>query len=185
MRVFIAIDLLPEIKKAIGTVIERLKAVKAPVKWVEEENLHITLKFLGEIPEDKLKRLEETVKRTVEAFKPFQVSFEGGGVFPNEKRPRVIWIGTKEGNKEIASLAKKLEENLAANGLGKKEEREFNSHVTIGRVKTPGNLAPLMEKITEVRGLNFGKETVEGVAIMQSTLTPKGPIYKPVVRIKW
>ena len=182
MRTFIAIELSEEIKQNIGALIERLKTTEAGVKWVEPKNLHITLKFLGEVPEREVKNLIDLTTEALKGGSSFKSRFEGGGTFPEGKNPRVVWIGTTEGAEEQRELSLSLEKVLSKAGY-REEKREFKAHITIGRVKEKKNLDALLKELNKAKDQKFGEEIVDHVNIMKSTLNPKGPIYEVVKRI--
>ncbi|MDI6731093.1 MAG: RNA 2',3'-cyclic phosphodiesterase [Candidatus Margulisbacteria bacterium] len=182
MRVFISIELNNTIKKKIGCLMDQLKKEPAPVKWVKVENLHITLKFLGWVDDQKIDSLVHIVADAVSGARRFKAKFENLEFFPNEKRPRGIWIGITEGTDQLNSLAGRLEEKLL-NAGDKSETREFNPHITIGRVKENSGLEKLKQKITKLHALKFGKLLIEKISIMKSTLTPKGPVYERIKAI--
>lgn len=183
MRTFIAVELPTEIQRKMAETIEILKSAQAGVKWVEEKNLHLTLKFLGDVPEQKIGSLASVVDQAVKDVGPFPATIEGTGAFPDERKPRVVWIGTGEGSQEFIKLANSLEENLVPQGFGKAEEREFTPHITIGRVKVRKGFPALTQKLKEAKGSKFGRVQVDHLTIMKSTLTPKGPIYEAIKKI--
>ena len=181
MRAFIAVELPPEVKKNIAGLVGDLKRIDAPVKWVEPENLHITLKFLGEVEESKIEKLIALVSSAVAGTGSFNVKFEGIG-----KYPRVIWVGTGQGAEELCKIASAVEKNLAKAGY-QKEEREFKPHITIGRVKDQSQgekgVDELKEKIRSLKDPKFGAGMVDRILVMQSTLTPNGPIYEKIKEV--
>ncbi len=183
MRTFIAVEIPNEVRIEIGKLITKLKGLESGVKWVEEKNIHITLKFLGEVKDNDLERLKNLVKDVVAETKIFEVSYEGLGTFPEGKTPRVIWIGIEKGKDELKKIADELEETLSKNGF-RKEERDFSSHATIGRVKEKKNIGELKKAIEEKKNIRFGKSTVSHITIMKSTLSPKGPTYEAIEKIK-
>lgn len=183
MRVFIAVELPDEIRKNIVELINELKEVGSDVKWLEEKNLHITLKFLGWVEDRKINDVIELTAKAVAGTGSFKAKFEGLGTFPPGKTPRVVWAGVSEGAEKMKKLADSLEETLSNAGY-RSEEREFNSHVTIGRVKEKKGVDKLREKLGDYKDPKFGETIVDHINIMKSTLTPKGPIYEKVKEVK-
>lgn len=183
MRAFISVELPDEVKKNITELINELKDAGAKVKWVEPNNLHMTLKFLGWVEERKLDNLIELAARAVGGQGSFKARFEGMGTFPEGKSPRVVWVGTVEGGEKLCKLAKNLEKTLAEAGF-RREEREFKSHITIGRVKEKKGVDKLREKIKSIKDAKFGEALVDRIHIMKSTLTPKGPVYEIYKEVK-
>ncbi len=183
MRTFIAVELPEEVKSKINKVIETLKPISSGVKWVEEKNLHITMKFLGEIKESEVERLIAIVEDNVKETSFFNAKYEGMGTFPTSTSPRVVWVGTRAGGEELKGIADSFESSLSKAGF-RSEEREFTPHITIGRVKERKNMPELVKAIEKLKNEKFGEVIVDQISIMKSTLTPKGPIYEVVKKIK-
>jgi len=144
------------------------------LKPVDLENIHLTLKFLGDVDEGLL----EEVKRVVASlsFEPFRMALSETGAFPNLRRPRVIWAGVSEGVDELAAIYGELEAGFV--GLGfKREGRRFSPHITIGRVRSGRNRDLLMEEVLRHRDADFGGFMVGSVKLKRSVLTPRGPVY--------
>jgi len=181
MRTFIAVELREELKKKIGELQTPLKKLGADVSWVKPENVHATLKFLGEVTEDKIEKVSSGTKKALEGIKAFNLSLKDLGCFPSIKRPRVVWIGVEKGKEELALMAKKIEQEMEAIGYPR-ENREFSPHLTIGRVKSPKNIEKLAEQI---KTTNFQTEEIEiiEVVVMRSQLNPAGAIYTPLIKI--
>jgi 2'-5' RNA ligase len=184
MRTFIAVELPENIKKKIEEVQAPLKRTNTFVSWVKPGNIHVTLKFLGEVPEERIEEIFGATEKALEEAGRFTMSLKGMGGFPNLKRPRVIWIGTGSGGEELSFLAKRIEEETEKIGFPK-EKRSFSPHFTIGRVKSPKNIEQLAAR---VESSDFQTEEVEvaEVVVMKSQLTPAGAIYTPqkIVRLK-
>jgi 2'-5' RNA ligase len=181
MRTFIAIELPDQIKNQIGQEQEPLKKTKAFVSWVKPGNIHVTLKFLGEVPEEKTDEVFSATEKAVEGIKRFTMSLKGMGSFPNFRRPRVIWVGAGSGQEELSGMAGKIEEEMEKIGFPK-EKRRFSPHFTIGRVKSPKNIEKLMKMI---KSSDFQTEeiAVSEVVVMRSQLHPTGAIYTPLKKI--
>ena len=170
MRAFIAIDI--PFNSKIG---EMQDSIEGGVKKVERENMHITLKFLGEIEEKILPEIESIVEDC--KVEEFTIKLHGIGFFPNERYVKVIWIGI-EGYEPVERMARCIDEKLAR--MGFKRERSYVPHLTVARAKGPVNLKAL-EKF---RDFDFGEISVEEVRIKKSTLTPKGPVYEDIAIIQ-
>jgi len=179
MRLFIAVNLEEELKKKIIPFQEELKKTGADVKWVEVKNLHLTLKFLGEVNEEKVSSIEQVVAPILKDFPSFEMRLSGFGVFPNLNYPRVIWLGIKEGGEQLKILSEKIENSLISLGFPK-EDRPFTAHLTLGRVRSAKNKQELIKKIEEKKNEEIGTQKVEKIYLMQSFLKPTGPIYTPV-----
>jgi 2'-5' RNA ligase len=180
MRAFIAIELPQEIKDSLSKIQEQLKKAGGDVKWVLPKNIHLTLKFLGEIDNTKLNKINEIIEDVIKGKNSFQVRISSIGAFPKINFPRVIWIGIDKGDNETKTIANELEERIARVGIPR-EERPFSSHITIGRTKSTLNRERLVQNLQNLAS-NFGEEnlvfTVKNITLFKSTLTPKGPIYE-------
>ena len=179
-RGFIAIDI-----KSFPKLLEFEREIKntgANVKLVEPENIHLTLKFLGDSDESLIDSIEEIMNDSVEDTQPFEINLKGAGVFPNERYIKVIWIGIQDGE-QIAPIAKKIDEKVSKLGF-EKEKRRFSSHLTIGRVKTAKNKDKLLQIIEKYRDVQFAKIKINFIKLKKSELTPKGPIYTTLKEIK-
>jgi len=176
MRVFIALGISSSIKEKIAEIQKRLKEREDKVKWVNPGIIHLTLKFLGEIREEKLKQVSKAVERVARESSPFLMSIEGMGIFPNFSRPRVIWIGAREEEGKLKSLVSSLEKELKKGGFPE-EKRRWTPHLTIGRIKFLKKKEKLIDFIQLEKEKRFGEEKVRDIQIMQSQLTPEGPVY--------
>lgn len=179
MRTFIAIKIPKEIKDKLTKLENDLRNGvfrEASIKWVKPENIHLTLKFIGEIDERKLEDIKTGLKKVLREFSPFRLSFSGVGGFPNLRKPRVIWVGMKEDKQTVISLATKIEDALERYGI-KKEKREKSPHITIGRVKRPVVLDSKVVEELEFKAESF---KVAEIFLIKSQLTPEGPIYTDI-----
>ncbi len=182
MRVFIAVELPKKIQEEIALCAANLKSAGADVKWVETANLHLTLKFLGEINEPQVGRIKEALAQAMVDLSSFTVRIEGIGAFPRTTSPRVIWLGVHEGEKELIALAQRVEEGCVKLGF-KKEERPFSAHLTIGRVRSREGLAPLIKQLQLAEFRASEPVSVEKILLFQSLLSPKGSTYLPLSEI--
>lgn len=178
MRTFIAIELSGDIKNTLSQIQSHLKYSGADVKWVEKDNIHLTLKFLGEIDEKKCEKVKAALDETAQSTKAFEISLKDIGAFPKIDFPRVIWVGLDKGAKESTELAKKVDEALSKIGFPE-ETRPFAAHLTIGRVRSPKNKAALKEKIESLgfQPSAISNQLISSIFLFQSKLTPAGPIY--------
>lgn len=180
MRTFIAIELSQEIKDALGRLQAQLKTTGADVKWVAQENIHLTLKFLGEINEQKINEVIRIIESIAKDTKIFPMGLSSIGAFPKIDFPRVIWIGIAQGENVVKEIAEGLENNLAEIGIPR-EERPFSSHITIGRTKSSQNRFKLVQELKKLAD-NSGKEnlefTADKITLFKSTLSSAGPLYE-------
>ena len=182
MRTFIAIDLPKGIKDYLAGLQAELKSSGADVKWVKPENIHLTLKFLGNINDKKLDAVKRVLQDTAKNKSPFLIHISSIGAFPKMNFPRVIWVGIDKGDSETKQIAKELEEKIQKLGIPK-EKRAFSSHITIGRIRSPLNREKLIQRLSNLIG-NLGGENLKFLAgkitLFKSTLTPQGPVYEAV-----
>ena len=158
----------------IKLVQEALASTGANLKPVERENIHLTLKFLGEIPPHKVDEVAELVKEI--SFEPFEFKVEEVGVFPNHRRPATIWAGISEGVSEVTRVFEELDIKLGKHGF-ERERRKFHPHLTIARVRSGKNRDQLVEELMRLETKEFGEITADRVVFKKSVLTPSGPIY--------
>ncbi len=176
MRTFIAIDLEKELKKNLSLLITRLEKGQKNIKWVEWKGMHLTIKFLGEISEEKVGEVEDILKKISGMYKPFPLKLKGTGTFPPEKKnPRVIWVGVEE-EKTLLSLQDQLERELEKIGFPR-EKRKFHPHLTLGRVKFPSGLQETLQELEKHQDSNFGEMIVRKMTFFESTLKPSGAEY--------
>jgi len=176
LRTFIAVSLSPSVLSSIEKWMRTLQSNVEGVHWVESQNLHVTLKFLGDVPLNDLPPLIRAVTQTVGQADSFDVTFQGFGVFPHRESPKTIWVGCKEGAEELGQLAAKIDACLLPLGYPK-ETRRFSPHLTLGRVKKPTQHSPLMPMLDEQQNRLFGSCSISEVQIFSSELTKRGPLY--------
>ncbi len=175
IRCFVAVECGgDELAVRFAEVRRRLEATRADAKFVEPENIHLTLKFLGEIEPSLVDQASQIVKEI--GFQPFSARIEGTGVFPNLRRPRVIWAGITGGVTQLAEIWKDVDTGLSRLGF-ERERRGFSPHITIGRVRSGRNRDKLVEEISSLSDFVFGDLQVDRVVLKKSVLTPRGPIY--------
>jgi len=179
MRLFIAIDLSAQEKKKLHKAAKPLRDSDMPVRWVEPEALHLTLKFLGEVRAERVEGVTEAMTEVAAKAVPCDIKIRGFGAFPTIRRPRVIWAGT-EATPELRSLKHDLEWELASLGYDR-ELRAFQPHITLGRAETgseAGNFRDLEELMSGIK--YTGKLQVRRVDLMSSRLTPEGAVYETI-----
>lgn len=180
-RGFIAIDIksFPKLIKFE----QDIKNTGANVKLVEPENIHLTLKFLGDTDELLIDRIGEIIIDSVKEIESFEIQLKGAGVFPNERYIKVIWIGIEKGE-NIAKIAGNIDEKISVLGF-QKEKRKFSAHLTIARVKNVKNKEKLIQTIEKYRDIEFANIKINSIKLKKSDLTPKGPIYTTLKEIKF
>jgi RNA 2',3'-cyclic 3'-phosphodiesterase len=175
LRCFIAIDIPEQIRQEIGGLIDILNKYDADVKWIPAANLHLTLKFLGSTPETLLPKINGSLSSAVASYEPFYIKIGDTGVFPNRKYPRICWIGIEDTG-ILKTLQSDIETSMKLFGF-KTEDRAFNPHLTIGRVRSRQGMINVVNELDSYKGRTFGSVMVGNIKIMKSELHPEGPEY--------
>ena len=176
MRTFIAIDLAETIKDRIQKLISELDKGDRSIRWVKRHGMHITLSFLGEISAEKAKDVSASVESLTKNLDRFSMSVIGSGYFPQKrKNPRIIWLGIKN-SKELISLHGSVISTMEKIGFSR-ENRPFHPHITIGRVKIPLGLEPLLDRLDQNAETEFGIMIVDQIIFFKSILKPTGAEY--------
>jgi len=175
VRSFVAVDLDdPAIRSRIVAAQHDLEQTGASLKIVDPSLMHLTLRFLGEIPQAVVAGVIDAMAQL--KFQAFEAQFSGVGVFPNIRRISVVWIGMTKGQAQLDDVFHQLEPKLRTIGLPP-DNKGFSPHMTIARVRSGLNRDALAKYVDSMRGQEFGKMTVKAVRLKKSTLTPRGPIY--------
>jgi len=175
MRLFLAIIPPPAVQRLAHGVTDRLRRPGDDVAWVKEENLHVTLRFLGEVGDSALRDVARAAREAAAAHAPFTAALGAAGAFPGAKHARVLWVGLADGAEPMKALAASLEDALERCGFAK-EERAFSAHLTIGRVRAAH--ADWTERLSGA-GVEPGAAAfrVDRIALVQSRLSPRGSVY--------
>jgi len=177
MRLFIGIDLDNRIKEELFKIIENLKKLKLDAKWVKKENLHLSLKFLGETSEDKLEKIKEIISKTSQNFSSLEISTQNFGFFPNENYPRVFFVNTDK-EEELKKIVSFLEDKLEE--IGFEKENRFKSHITLARFRSLKNIDVLKKELKNISiSLRFN---FTEICLFKSTLTFDSPIYEVIFK---
>ena len=177
IRAFLALDPPEEILREIGRVQERLKRlIHGDVRWVRPESIHLTLKFFGDIRDGEVETISTVAGRAAADVGPFELAIGGAGVFPDMKRPRVIWLGMNGDTERLTIFQNGLERALREIGFPG-EERPFRPHLTLGRIRSPKGLGGLAEALKQAEKDADARFTVSGLCLFKSELTPQGAIY--------
>ena len=182
IRAFIAVELPGGLKLETDKLLASLKPIGAGVRWAKPINLHLTLRFLGNIEQDKIPLLENKLKDNLAGFKPFAIQFSGLGCFPNLQRPRIVWSGVGGNLERLKELASAVEAACRQSGFGKRD-KHFSAHLTIGRIKHQKKIKPLVEYLKKAE-FKTDKFQVNEIVIFRSDLSPNGPNHTPLVKIK-
>ena len=177
IRTFIAIEIDAVIRARAAELIDVFRAAEADVKWVETQNLHITLQFLGEVPEQQIAAACKAVEQGAAQVRPFDLEIGTAGAFPNSNRPRTLWIGASAGSDQMAELHEFVALELAELGY-QDEDRKFQTHLTIGRTRSGKNVAELGRLLKQHAGFLAGRMRVEKATVFSSKLQRGGPLYE-------
>lgn len=173
MRLFAGLDLADDVKANLGKLIDRLRPA-ARIKWIPVDNLHLTTKFIGEWPEERLDEMKSALA-SVRGIGPFPIAIRGLGWFPNPHRPRVFWAAVRAPER-LVQLAAATEEAAFALDVAK-ETRPYSPHLTLARIPDGGNLAELRRRVAELPDDSFGEFTVAEFHLYQSHTGPNGSVY--------
>ena len=178
IRSFIALEISDEAREELARIEDKLKEAGADVKWIRPESIHLTLKFLGYITEEKVASITKRLGRIASGASPFDAVLSEIGVFPKWRYARVLWIGIEEGKEKVKALAGMVEEAMEEEGF-EKEKRSFKSHITIGRIRTSKKLEKLEKEAGKIK-VNPAVSHITKVVLFKSDLTPRGAIYTPL-----
>jgi 2'-5' RNA ligase len=181
-RAFIAIDLPASIRSSLGETQEILKSFGLRVKWVRPQNIHLTLKFLGDIDSDHIEKIIAAMTLTIKDFTGVSLSAKEIGVFPNSRRPRVIWAGLSGQLERLQNLQRTLDSHLAVLGFSR-ETRAFKGHLTLGRVKGKIDFARMKTAIDKLKGFESESFETSEIILFRSELRPTGAVYSKVQRV--
>lgn len=175
MRLFIAVNLPSVVRERLAAEQDRLRQAQADVSWVRAENIHVTLKFLGETEEKRLDRIRPALLEVARGSAPFRIQVSGLGSFGG-RVPRVVWVGVQEGVEPLSRLAKDVEAAMARLGFPR-EKRGFSAHITLGRVRSARNAEALLTALAQAETGPLGSVEVNQFELMQSELRPTGSVY--------
>lgn len=177
LRLFVALELSQAVKTEVAEYVAPLQTLGRGVRWVKVENVHITLKFLGDTPKTKLAAIQETLAIICRDFAPLVIEIAGAGVFPNARRPQVLWVGLHDASDQLVKLAQTVDAHLHQLGFPR-ETRPFSPHVTIGRVRD-ARIDAVVKKMLE-HPFPPHEMICRECTLMQSELHRTGSIYTPV-----
>jgi 2'-5' RNA ligase len=176
IRTFVAIELPGPVRHRLAALADELADVLPSAKWVEPENIHLTLKFLGDVDDPDLYTVCKTAQQVAARFAPFEIAVAGVGAFPDAQRPRIIWGGVTAGGAELMALQGELDRAFSALGYPH-EERPFTPHITLGRARRGFSDRRFAEAVEQQKGWRGGELLVEEILVFSSQLGPDGPTY--------
>lgn len=182
MRLFVAIELSPAVRKALVDLQRRLDAHGSIVRWVPAEQLHLTVKFLGEVDDRRVAAVGRSVTDCGTTLGAFTMSTAGAGCFPPRGRARIVWGGVTDASGRLGALTEAVEAAMESFGFAR-ERRPFSPHVTIGRVRE-GAATDALRAAVGAAPLTCVEQEVAAMTLMSSVLSPRGPTYAPVCRAR-
>ncbi len=179
IRAFVAIEISPALREQIAVQTLALKkALPAKIRWTTPQNIHLTLKFLGDIAPDSLPTLTHALAATAAQQTTFDIAIGGFGVFPGPKNPRIFWIGI-QAPPDLAHLHRAIETTCFRLGYPP-EEKPFNPHLTLGRLRDQADMTSLRPALQQIQIGPLGQVTISSLTLFRSDLRPQGPIYAPL-----
>jgi len=183
LRVFIAIDIDdPLLLSRIERIKESIISTGVPMKPVETSNIHLTIRFIGEIPRWKVEEIEKEVMAKITG-EQFKITLKGIGAFPSTSRPRVVWVGVTEGADRLREYREIIDNELRRLGIPP-EARSFSPHITLARIKGSRNIHSLIRLLNEYSDYEVGSMIIKAIRLKKSTLTRSGPIYETLWEAK-
>ncbi len=182
IRSFISIEIPRPIREQMVLVPESLKSIRGKFSWSNTNNLHMTLKFLGDCTRRRLEAISKRLAEIAASHKRFDLSFDGVGVFPGYSAPRIVWLGIKDGREELVKLARDVADSMEQIGF-KREARPFRPHITLARIKYLSSRDELKTAIERMPKVNVGPMMAKYIFLMRSQLNPKGAVYTVIERL--
>jgi len=177
IRAFLAIAPPPEVHEEMARIQNRLqRTVQGPIRWVRTDGIHLTLKFFGDIAAGDIGPLSAAIEKGIRGVAPFSLEVSGLGVFPDARRPRVLWLGTVGDTERLAAAVRNLDRGFADLGVAR-EERPFQAHWTLARIKSPQGLVGVARALEMEKETRAGAFTAGALILFQSELRPQGAVY--------
>jgi 2'-5' RNA ligase len=183
MRLFVAIEIPEEIKKLLAEVQEKIKDSGVDAGWTRPEGIHLTLKFLGEVPEPKVPEIMTALSHATKEATGFRLELVGAGAFPNPKNARVAWIGISGEIGKLTRIQVAVEEAMVALGF-KREDRSFTPHLTLGRIKFIRSRDRWLKALDGIKDVKLSGFDVRSVSLMKSELKSSGAVYTELGRVE-
>jgi 2'-5' RNA ligase len=177
IRTFVCVEMPGAIRDGMEQLQLKLKQAGAEVSWVKPSNIHLTLKFLGDVPRPKIQGVCSAVERAAHVIEPFEIEVSGTGCFPSMSSPRVLWVGLSQVSNELKQLHAVLENELAGEGFAR-ETRRFAPHLTIGRLRSQRHAPALADRL-KAAGFEAVRFQANEIIVMRSDLKPTGALYTP------
>ncbi len=182
MRVFVGIDLDKNIKDAINELHQNLSSYDEDIRWVNPQNTHLTLKFIGDVKSDRIDDLSRTLVDTLKNTKAFTIKIDHFGCFPDEKRAQILWLGVSAGAKKAGHIAEMLEQRLEP-FCSDKNKKVFLPHITIAKAKNAKDLSRVIALIKKRKHILSLQQTVSSIILFKSVTSPSGAIYTRMINV--
>ena len=179
MRLFVALEIPSDVRENLAALLKSLRVVSPQTRWVRPENLHVTLKFIGEVPETRLAAIRSAIAG-VRSDQPVTLDFRGLGFFPNDEHPRVFWVGIAA-SQNLKSVAADIDKAMEKLGIPR-EQRPFSPHLTLARFEPPGLSDKLRSAIQENAARDFGSLRTSQFHLIESKLESSGAEYTTLER---
>lgn len=177
IRAFLAMETSKDVLQAMSRLQEKLKReISGRISWTRSEGQHLTLKFFGDISPEDVKNISSAVQNSVALRLPVNLKIEKLGVFPDARKPRVLWCGITGDVEKLSIFQKQLDSDFADIGFPR-EDRPFRAHLTLGRIKDPHGLTGISEALAKYSAFTTGEFTSKELVLFQSNLTPQGAVY--------
>lgn len=183
MRIFVGISIASGIREKVVEIQEQLKLAGADVRWVAKDNLHLTLHFCGEVGDKKAQEVIQVCRGIASEVAPFTLEIKYVGSFPPYGDPRIIWTGVEKGRDEAITLIDVTKRHLTM-VTGVTEKKDISPHLTFGRIRSTRNIGVLTTQLHKFANIGFGEQLVDKILVMESKLTPSGPVYSILEEIK-
>jgi 2'-5' RNA ligase len=179
IRTFIAVELPREIHDRLQQLRDDLGTSMPDVRWTKHGNIHLTLKFLGDVEVSRIDKISDSLMDVARQFPPFAVSLAGIGAFPNSRKPRIVWVGVKKGADRLVEIARSIEASMKRLGFPR-ERRPFRPHLTVGRIRRLKNPQAMTRALDESEVGDLGEFAVGKISLIRSQLDPAGSIYTTI-----
>lgn len=182
IRAFIAVNFNPKIQRSIKYMQNHLRKTNCDIKWVQPENIHITLKFFGNIETKQTDAIKQMLANHYQRTKPFKIELTQLGAFPNVNLPRILWIGLRDNKQRLNQIAISLQKALTKIGF-EGNQKSFSPHITIGRIRSLKNTELLSESISKYQVPRGLTQIITTIILYKSTLTSVGPNYESLYHV--
>jgi 2'-5' RNA ligase len=180
-RLFVGVELSDQVRLLLEHLSKQMSEHVDDAKWIPRENMHITVKFLGDTPDAKIEAIKTVLYEVAERFRRFSITLDKPGCFPKPEKANVLWVGLRFGASELEALAKEVDASLSKLGYDT-EKRAFRPHITVARIKTPANVCQLFDNL-DYSAIKGSVVNISALTLFKSVLSPKGAKYEVISRV--